>query len=210
MSARGVRHALAALLAAATAATAGGAAAAAGDPHAAGAYCPLPEPGQKPHCLEPAKQTYAEFFTALEAGTPAEADAARLEGDLAAGAASEQAYLALSSLAYGYWLLSERAEAEHADSAVVLRLERWNALLRQAYAASPSDARYRAALREAALDLHRRAPPVRVRCVAADGASTECDSTEAVLRGIDATAGEVGLRGALSRLLARILGSEAP
>ena len=187
-----------------------GAAAAGGDPHGAGAYCPLPPPGQKPHCLEPAKARYGEFFAALESGTPAPADAARLEGDVAAGAASEQAYLALSSLAYGYWLLSERAAAAQADPAVAERLERWNALLREAWAASPSDARYRAAVREAALDLHHRAPPVRVRCVAADGRAAECDSTEAVLRGIDATAGEVGLRGAVARLLARLLGSDAP
>jgi hypothetical protein len=204
------RAALSAQLAAGLAGGALAAAAAGGDPHAAGAYCPLPPPGQKPHCLEPAKAAYGEFFTALESGTPAESDAARLEGDVAAGAGSEQAYVALSSLAYGYWLLSERAESEHADPVVVQRLERWNALLRQAYAASPADARYRAALREAALDLHRRAPPVRVRCVAADGATAECDSTEVVLRGIDATAGEVGLRGALSRLLARLIGSDAP
>jgi len=189
---------------------AGGAAAAGGDARAAGAYCPLPAPGQRARCLDPAKSSYGEFFTALEAGTPAEADAVRLERDVAAGAASAQAYLALSSLAYGYWRLSERAESEQADPQVAQRLERWNALLRQAYEASPEDARYRAALREAALDLQRRAPPVRVRCVSADGEAAECDSTEAVLRGIDATTGEVGLRGALSRLLARLLGSDTP
>jgi hypothetical protein len=49
---------------------------------------------------------------------------------------------------------------------------------------------------------------VRLRCVAADGAETECDSTEAVLRGIDTAAGEVGLRGALERLLERMFGGE--
>ena len=34
----------------------------------------------------------------------------------------------------------------------------------------------------------------------------ECDSTDAVMRGIDAAANDVGIRGALERLLKRILG----
>jgi hypothetical protein len=179
-----------------------------GDPTAAGAYCPLPPPGETPSCLDPAKETYADFFTALEAGLPADSAVGRVEADLAAGAVSANAYLALSSLAYGYWRLSERAAVAQADPALALRLERWNALLREAYATSPQDPRYRAAIREAALDLRRRAPPVRLRCVAADGSSTECDSTEAVLRGIDTAAGEVGLRGALERLLERMFGGQ--
>jgi hypothetical protein len=180
----------------------------AGDPARAGAYCPLPPPGEAPRCLDPAKETYGEFFSALEAGVPADTATGRVEADLAAGAVSANAYLALSSLAYGYWRLSERAAAAQADPALALRLERWNALLREAYATSAEDPRYRAAIREAALDLRRRAPPVRLRCVAADGAETECDSTEAVLRGIDTAAGEVGLRGALERLLERMFGGE--
>lgn len=187
-----------------------GSARAAGDPAAAGAYCPLPPPGQKPRCLDPAQATYGEFFAALEGGVPPEAATARLDADLAAGPASANAYLALSSLAYGYWLLSERAAAAQTDPALAARLESWNALLRQAYAASPDDAPYRAAVREAAQDLRRRAPPVRLRCTDADGGTAECDSTEAVLRGIDAASGEVGLRGALERLLARIFGGAEP
>jgi len=181
---------------------------AAGDPAAAGAYCPLPPPGESPRCLDPAKAAYGEFFTALETGVPADTAAARVESDLAAGSVSANAYLALSSLAYGYWRLSERAAAAQADPALALRLERWNALLRDAYTTSAEDVRYRAAIRAAALDLRRRAPPVRLRCVAADGATSECDSTEAVLRGIDSAAGEVGLRGALERLLQRMFGDE--
>ncbi len=206
MRPRAQRRRLLALLGAACAAA--GPARAAGDPMAAGAYCPLPPPGETPRCLDPAKEAYGEFFTALEAGVPADSAAVRVEADLAAGAVSEGAYLALSSLAYGYWRLSERAAAAQADPALALRLERWNALLREAYATSGEDARYRAAIREAALDLRRRAPPVRLRCVAADGGTTECDSTEAVLRGIDSAAGEVGLRGALERLLERMFGDE--
>jgi hypothetical protein len=203
MRRRAPRRWLLALLAPACAA---GLARAAGDPAAAGAYCPLPPPGQTPRCLDPAKAAYGEFFTALESGVPADAASARVESDLAAGAVSENAYLALSSLAYGYWRLSERAAAAQADPALALRLERWNSLLREAYATSGEDARYRAAIREAALDLRRRAPPVRLRCVDSDGRTAECDSTEAVMRGIDATAGEVGLRGALERLLERWFG----
>jgi len=188
------------------AAAAAGPAAAGGDPAHAGAYCPLPPPGQTPRCLDPARARYGAFFASLEQGLPGDAAAARVEADLAAGGSSEQGYLALSSLAYGYWRLSERAAESAHDAALALRLERWNALLREAYAASADDQRYRDALREAALDLRRRAPPVRVRCVDAAGDTTECSSTEAVLRGMDATAGEVGLRGALERLLARIFG----
>jgi hypothetical protein len=180
----------------------------AGDPSAAGAYCPLPPPGEARRCLDPAKAAYGEFFTALETGLPADSAAARVESDLAAGSVSANAYLALSSLAYGYWRLSERAAAAQPDPALALRLERWNALLREAYATSAQDARYRTAIRAAALDLLRRAPPVRLRCVAADGTTSECDSTEAVLRGIDSAAGEVGLRGALERLLQRMFGDE--
>jgi hypothetical protein len=181
---------------------------AAGDPATAGAYCPLPPPGEKPRCLDPAQATYAAFFEALESGVPGDEVTARVDADLAAGSGSENAYLALSSVAYGYWRLSERAAEAQRDPALAARLESWNALLGQAYAASPADGPYRAAMREAALDLRRRAPPVRLRCVDAAGATTECDSTEAVMRGIDTASGEVGLRGAFERLLERIFGGE--
>ena len=181
---------------------------AAGDPAAAGAYCPLPPPGEKARCLDPAQAAYGEFFEALENGVPTDAATARLDADLAVGPGSEHAYLALSSVAYGYWRLSERAAEAQTDPALAARLESWNALLRRAYAASPEDETYRTAVREAALDLRRRAPPVRLRCVDAAGGTAECDSTESVLRGIDSASGEVGLRGALERLLERIFGGE--
>jgi hypothetical protein len=187
---------------------AAGPALAGGDPAQAGAYCRLPPPGQAPRCLDPAKAQYGDFFASLEQGLPEESAAARLEADLAAGGASEHGYLALSSLAYAYWQLSERAAASAHDAAVAARLERWNALLREAYVASGNDPGYRAALREAALDLRQRAPAVRVRCVDAAGDTAECSSTEVVLRGMDATTAEVGLRGALGRLLARLFGEE--
>ena len=129
---------------------------------------------------------------------------ARLEGDVAAGAKAENAYLALSSLAYGYYRLSQRvAAAEGADPRFLVRLEQWNALLAVAYDTSGEDTDFRRAVREAALDLQRNAPPVRLRCVDERGETTECDSTDAVMRGIDAAASEVGIRGALERLLER-------
>ena len=176
-----------------------------------GAYCPFPKPGEKPACMLPAKHEYGDFFAALDAeGDVGEAAAARLEADLAAGAGSENAYLALSSLAYGYYRLSQQAAAApSADPELVARLERWNALLAKAYAASPQDARFRDSVREAALDLQRRAPPVSLACLDESGAHVRCDSTEAVLRDIDRLRDQVGVRGALSRLLGRFFGDGA-
>jgi len=173
-----------------------------------GAYCPFPKPGEKPACMLPAKQAYGEFFAALDGnGDVDEAAAARLEADVAAGAGSENAYLALSSLAYGYYRLSQQAAATpNDDPEVVARLERWNALLSSAYASSPQDAKFQASVREAALDLQRRAPPVELSCLDQSGARVRCDSTEAVLRDIDRLRDEVGVRGALSRLLGRFFG----
>jgi hypothetical protein len=172
-----------------------------------GAYCPLPKKGETPPCLEPAIAEYSEFFSAIEEEDMSETRLARLEGDVAAGAKAENAYLALSSLAYGYYRLSQRvATAEGADPRFLARLEQWNALLAVAYEASAEDTDFRRAVREAALDLQRNAPPVRMRCVDERGEATECDSTDAVMRGIDAAANEVGIRGALERLLKRIFG----
>jgi len=176
-----------------------------------GAYCPFPKPGEKPACLLPAKQEYGEFFAALDAnGSVGETAAARLEADVAAGAGSENAYLALSSLAYGYYRLSQQAAATpNEDPELVARLERWNALLSRAYASSPQDAKFQDSVREAALDLQRRAPPVELSCLDQSGGRVRCDSTEAVLRDIDRLRDQVGVRGALSRLLERYFGDGA-
>ena len=176
-----------------------------------GAYCPLPKPGEKPACLLPAKQAYGEFFAALDAsGDVGDTAAARLEADVAAGAGSENAYLALSSLAYGYYRLSQQAAATpNDDPELVARLERWNALLSSAYASSAQDADFQDSVREAALDLRRRAPPVALSCLDASGGRVSCDSTEAVLRDIDRLRDQVGVRGALSRLLGRFFGDGA-
>ena len=61
-------------------------------------------------------------------------------------------------------------------------------------------------MREAAHDISKRAPPVRLRCVDAEGGAVECNSTEALLRGVDEAAGEVGIGGGLRRLIERLLG----
>jgi hypothetical protein len=176
-----------------------------------GAYCPFPKPGEKPACLLPAQQEYGEFFAALDdEGDVGQTAAARLEADVAAGAAAETAYLALSSLAYGYYRLSQQAAATPGeDPELVARLERWNALLARAYAASPQDARFQESVREAALDLQRRAPPIDLTCLDETGSRVRCDSTEAVLRDIDRLRDQVGVRGALSRLLERFFGDGA-
>jgi hypothetical protein len=171
---------------------------------APGSYCPLPEPGEKPACLGQARETYTDYFTALDAGTVADSDAASLEAAVAQGAAAEHAYLALSSLTHGYYEIARREAARpEQDPEVALRLARWNALLERAYAASPDDDRYRAAVRRAALELRERAP-LQVPCQDDHGAAAACSSTESVLRNIDALESRAGLRGALERLLRRM------
>jgi len=185
-----------------------GAAFAAG-PVEPGAYCPFPKPGEKPTCMTPAKEKYGEFFTALDGeGEVGDAALAQVEQDVAAGAASQDAYLALSSLAYGYYKLSQQAaETPGNDPEIVARLERWNQLLAQAYAASAQDEGYQASVREAALDLQARSPKVALSCLDEAGARVACDSTDAVVRDIDRLRDEVGVRGALARLLGRFFGA---
>lgn len=174
-----------------------------------GAYCPIPEPGKPSTCLQPAQQRYQEFFGALDEGRVGDDDAsARLEADLLADAQGARRYQALSSLAYGYFLLARRAsETPGADPVIQARLERWNGLLARAYETSEADPGYRAAVREAVEDVHRRAPPVGVRCLDAQGRTAECDSTEAVIRGIDAVRDQAGVRGQLARIFSRLFGS---
>jgi hypothetical protein len=168
-----------------------------------GAYCPLPEKGEQPTCIAPARETFSGYFDALARGALADADAASLEQAVAQGAASEHAYLALSSLAYGYYQMARReAGRPQQDPTVTARLARWNALLEHAYAQSVDDEAYRAAVRRAAEDIRVRAP-IRLPCRDARGTDSDCDSTEAVLRGIDAADEQAGIRGALERLLRR-------
>jgi len=181
----------------------------AGEGSKPGAYCPLPEKGEVPQCMAPAQAEYSDYFAALERGTLADADTAQLEQTVAEGAASEHAYLALSSLTYGYYQLARReAERPEQDPAVALRLARWNALLERAYAASPEDDPYRDAVHRAAKDLRRRAP-IQLPCQDANGAAAACSSTESVLRGLEATDDRAGIRGALDRILRRFFGGDS-
>jgi len=175
-----------------------------------GAYCPFPKAGEKPKCLEPATQEYGEFFTAIDGGGDrSEAAVARLERDVAEGAASEEPYLAISSLSYGYYRLAQQAAANpDEDPVIVARLERWNTLLSEAYARSADDENYRAAVRDAALDLRERAPAVTLDCVDEHGEVVGCTSTESVIRGFNRAGDQVGIRGALGRLLNRMFGDD--
>jgi hypothetical protein len=172
-----------------------------------GVYCPFPQKGETPKCLEPAQDQYAKFFAALAGGDLSDEVTADLERDVASGAWSDTPYLAISSLSYGYYQLAQRAAANpDEDPAVVARLQRWNELLVRAYDVSGDNPSYRAALREAALDLEQRAPHVTLQCIDDRGRITECNSTEAVLRGFNQTQEQVGIRGALGRLIHRIMG----
>ncbi|CAG1010444.1 hypothetical protein MYXO_04020 [Myxococcaceae bacterium] len=174
-----------------------------------GSYCPIPAPGEKPDCRAGAEERYPAFYQSLEAGSIDPAAAARIEADLASGGDVERSYEALSSLAYGYYVLARKASASpHADPAVVARLERWNELLARAYHESPPEASLRAAVREAAADIERRAAPVRVACTDANGNASTCTSTQSVLREMDAARDHTGLRGQLGRLMERLLGED--
>jgi hypothetical protein len=179
------------------------------DPSAPGAYCPLPKAGEKPSCLAGAEQTYQGFFLGLEQGTLDEAEAARIEQDLK-GARPEKRFEALSTLSYGYFMLARKAAAgsSQPNPTVVARLERWNRLLGEAYAESEEDPHYRAAVREAAVDLRRNVPALGLRCTDAEGHTARCDSTEAVIRAMDERRQETGLRGALARLIDAIFPGE--
>jgi hypothetical protein len=172
-----------------------------------GTYCPFPQKGETPDCLEPAQDQYAEFFTALAAGELSDEDVANLERDVASGASSDTPYLAISSLSYGYYQLAQLAATNpDEDPAVVARLQRWNELLIRAYDTGDDDPSYRAAVREAALDLEQRGPRVMLSCVDERGRASECNSTEAVLRGFNRAEEQVGIRGALGRLIQRMMG----
>jgi hypothetical protein len=59
---------------------------------------------------------------------------------------------------------------------------------------------------DAARDLQQRAPAVPLECLDSDGQPAECSATEALLRGYAATSGEIGIRGALQKLLERAVG----
>jgi len=178
------------------------------DPSQPGAYCPLPKAGEVPSCLADAQETYEGFFLGVQDGDLDEAEAEQVEQVETAVRAGRVD--ALSSLSYGYFLLA-RAQASSGtpDPERIARLERWNQLLAEAYNDPGADPRFRASLREAAVDINANVPALGLRCHDADGNETRCDSTEAVVRAIDLRRQQAGLRGALARLLGSIFGSDA-
>ena len=143
-------------------------------PIALGSYCTLPEPGEKPACLDPAQTIYPDFFASVEDGQLDTESASRLEADLMADPGSEDAYLALSSLAYGYLRISSAVSTSpDANPVLSARLERWNGLLSSTYAEEAAPEHFRSALREAADDIHSRVAQFDARCGAE---SEECSS----------------------------------
>lgn len=191
-------------------------AAAAGDPSQPGAYCPFPKAGEKPVCFGEVEEEYADFFEAVDSGRVDDPRVSEVEQALAAPRGEAERTLALSSLAYGYFMLAERAATqEHPDPLLVARLESWNDLLSRAYSDAAAPPTFRTAVREAALDLHARAPAVRAsgeECAEA-GDADSCETTSQLLvalRRIDDVDADSGVRGALGRLLGRILEDDAP
>ncbi len=182
--------------------------AATGDSAQPGSYCPFPAQGEKPVCFAEVEHQFGGFLEAVDAGEIDAAELSEVEDQLQRGPTEAERTLALSSLAYGYFMLAARAAAaEHPDPALVQRLQGWNELLGTVYADARSEPSFRTAIREAARDLDTRAPAVLVPCEEA-GANQPCRSTSALLdtlRGIDDPEGESGVRGALGHLLDRIL-----
>ena len=184
----------------------------AGDPSQPGAYCPFPKKGEKPVCFDQVEAEYSDFFAAVDSGVVDEVEVSQLERTLQQADRTEERTLALSSLAYGYFMLAERAaSSEHPDPALVARLESWNALLSRVYEDPASEPGFRTAVREAALDLHARAPdvgPDSGECEPAEDGRT-CGTTSRLLvalRRIDDPDAGTGVRGALGKLLGRMLG----
>jgi hypothetical protein len=177
---------------------------------AAGAYCPLPAPGEQPACLAPARSQYAHFMDAIDAGSLDAVAAEQVERDLTSG---PRTYLALTSLAYGYYHLAQTAAQKASPTPVlVARLEHWNDLLSTLYAETSTDPGIRRAVREAATDLHERAPVVSSECAGRAGADGSCGSAGTLLdalQAIDAQQSASGVRGALTRLIQRFRSTEA-
>lgn len=148
-----------------------------GEAIAPGSYCALPEPGEQPVCLAPARARHASFFEAIEAGRVDPAATSQLEEILVSNPGSPDAYLALSSLAYGYMNLARQAAAERDTSPVLTaRLARWNALLSTSYAEPTSPEHFRSALLEAARDIQDKVSDLGTTCSENGAPGEECSS----------------------------------
>jgi hypothetical protein len=159
--------------------------------------------------MQTARAEYGSFLEDVDAGQVREETAVALEADLES---EDRAYLALSSLAYGYYRLAQHAASQPSPSPVLTsRLDHWNALLSALYAGNADGSDLRRAVLAAALDLHERAPRVPTHCGDAAGELEECDSTGLLiwtLQNMDEQNQTHGIRGALSRLLDRFRGGE--
>jgi len=174
-----------------------------------GAYCPLPKPGEKPSCIVPSQSEYGEFFRGIESGAPNEAQLRRVEAAVSRGSHSENPFLALNALSYGYYAMAQAvARDRSSDPALIAHLERWNELFATAYEVSGENLDFREAVRSAALDLQDRTPALGLRCTDAKGDAARCDSTEAVLRGLSQKRETAGIRGTLNRLIDRLIANE--
>ena len=137
-------------------------------------------------------QVRRQKLESLEAGGVDDSQSQRLEAALGGSSSDEESYLALSSLAYGYFRLAQRAAVDpEARPRLTARLDRWNQILLDAYSESESRPDFRRALRLAARDLETKAPATAgtllQQIAQADGRSS-------------------GMRGALEGLIGRILG----
>jgi hypothetical protein len=176
-----------------------------------GAYCPLPEKGQKPVCLSPAEARYEEFFQALERGEVDDRHTAAVEADLQAGTDPERAYLALSSVSYGYYRLADRVGSHpEADPALLARLSHWNRLLLEVYGETGGDSDFRQAVREAAVDLHRRTPAAGELCARSHSVEGECPGADGLVRALAQIDSNAGIRAPLSKLMNRVVGRPTP
>jgi hypothetical protein len=154
--------------------------------------------------MQTARAEYGSFLADADAGQVRDETAGALEADLES---EERAYLALSSLAYGYYRLAQWAAAEPSPSPVLTaRLDHWNSLLSTLYADSERGSDLREAVLAAARDLHERAPRVPTQCGDAAGELEECDSAGVLvwtLQNMEEQNQRRGIRGALSRLIDR-------
>lgn len=169
-----------------------------------GAYCPLPEPGETPACQAPARERYDAFFQAVEAGRIDPAQTASIEAALEHSGDESGAYLALSSLAYGYYKLAHQTGGQPgSDRRLQARLVRWNELLARVYGSESTSPALKQAIRDAAEDLDERVPTVGVTCTA--GHVEECERREGLVGALTEIDERTSLRGPLSRLMERLL-----
>ena len=176
-----------------------------GAPGTAGAYCPIPEPGETPSCQVPAREQYGEFFAAVESGRADPAQTTQIEAALSRTGDETGAYLALSSIAYGYYRLAHEASQQpHANPRLTARLMRWNELLTRVYGAESTPPALKAAVRTAAEDLGARVPPIGVTCTA--GREADCEAVRGLVGALAAIDERTSMRSPLSRLGERLLG----